>query len=65
MAVTFIIFGVLAIIAGAKAKQFYVGDADAITSWDRPRSKTSGRVIFFTVGALFIIFGVTALLRSH
>jgi hypothetical protein len=60
--VLFILMGCGGIAAGIFGRAYYVGDADASSSFKRRSSIGSGRAIFFVAGGLLIAFGDKTLL---
>jgi hypothetical protein len=61
MGVVLIIGGCIGLIVAVKGKIFYVGDADAISSFNRRRSTWSGRLVSAIAGTLLIAVGIKLL----
>ena len=62
--VALIIFGCIGLIVSVVGKNFFVGDADAMTSWDKPSSQWSGRLISFAAGIMLIAVGIKELIYN-
>jgi hypothetical protein len=62
MGIIFIIAGSVAIILAVIGKNFTAADPDAMSSFARPVSNRSGRVVFAIAGSMLIAFGIKFLL---
>jgi hypothetical protein len=62
MGVIFIIAGSVGIILAFIGKDFSAGDPDAMSSFGRPVSNRSGRLVCAIAGTMLIAFGIKFLL---
>jgi hypothetical protein len=62
MGIVFIVGGCIGILVAIFGKEFSVGDADAITSFNQKRSRRSGRLISLVAGLLLLAFGMKVLI---
>lgn len=60
--IVIVLAGVGGIVGGIFGRDFFVGDADAISSFSERRSRRSGKTICITVGVLIIACGLKVLL---
>ncbi len=58
MGLVFIILGAIGVILGVRGGRFYIGDSDAMTSFNRESSTRSGRTVFIIAGILLIALGI-------
>jgi hypothetical protein len=65
------LFGIALILGGctglavaAFGKNFSVGDADAMTSWDKPTSRWSGRLVSLIAGLMLLAIGIKLLILN-
>jgi hypothetical protein len=61
MGIVLILAGCVAIAIGVRGGQFYAGDPDAISSFNRKVSERSGRVVFILAGILLFVGGLIIL----
>jgi len=62
--IALIISGCAGLTIAALGKNFSVGDADAMTSWNKPRSRWSGRLVFLIAGLMLLAIGIRLLILS-
>jgi hypothetical protein len=58
IAAALIVGGCIGIVVGFVGKEFYVGDADAISSFDRKSSTWSGRLVAILAGGVLLVGGI-------
>ncbi|MBB5056203.1 hypothetical protein HDF16_000872 [Granulicella aggregans] len=64
VAITLIIAGCAVLAVATFGKNFSVGDADAMTSWDRPRSRWSRRPVSLIAGLMLLGIGIKSLISN-
>jgi hypothetical protein len=62
--IALIIGGCTGLAVAVFGKNFSVGDADAMTSWDKPRSRWSGTLVFLIAGLMLLAIGIRLLIIS-
>ncbi len=62
MGIVFVIGGCVGVLVAIVGKEFWVGDADAMTSFNQRRSRRSGRLISLVAGLLMLAFGLKVLI---
>jgi hypothetical protein len=60
--IVFVLGGCTGLAVAAFGQNFTVGDADAITSFDRPASKWSSRLVSGIAGVMLLGFGIKCLI---